>query len=450
MSSFRQLDGVELRHILGFLVQRSYRYASLNHTWQTALLQVHNNTRSTAVDFTSPATVQLALTEGYVRSSCSFCALVATGSLATAEWALGAGWEVDEHVPTTAARHGRVDMLQWLQVHVPDLDWSDALAEAALTGHLAAVRWLHTEGQYNPVTTAQVCEFAAEGDQLEILQYLHEEAHFDLGEDACDAAAEMGHLQVLQWLHEHGCPWSTYTLVCAATTGQLDTLRYAMEHGCPANSSVWERAAAHSQLHILDYAHATAAVELRVEVWETAALFGRVPVLQFGLERGYPILTADLCADSGTAPTLMFFLDNNCPATEAVCVRAVNHGKYDVLRCALERGIPWHPSMTLLVKHRGLEAVQIAREHGVQWTDTACYHAAHRGALDILRYAHEHGAPWDPSVIVAAAQRNDLAMLTYLCNEQCPVNAEACAAVAEAGQQEILQRLLLLLLPPPS
>ncbi|KAG5188223.1 hypothetical protein JKP88DRAFT_132353, partial [Tribonema minus] len=49
-----------------------------------------------------------------------------------------------------------------------------------------------------------VCRFAAEGGQLEGLQWLRRTGS-TWNSFTCSAAAEQGHLEVLQWARANGC-----------------------------------------------------------------------------------------------------------------------------------------------------------------------------------------------------------------------------------------------------
>ena len=48
-------------------------------------------------------------------------------------------------------------------------------------------------------------------------------------EDMCEGAAEGGHLEVLQWAHANGCPWSEEELYMAAKKGHEMIVRFLIE-----------------------------------------------------------------------------------------------------------------------------------------------------------------------------------------------------------------------------
>jgi len=63
-----------------------------------------------------------------------------------------------------------------------------------------------------------LCQFAALGGHLDVLQWAREE-NFHWGDSTCARAAEGGHLHVLQWAREHGCPWDLLTCINYAHDG---------------------------------------------------------------------------------------------------------------------------------------------------------------------------------------------------------------------------------------
>ena len=78
----------------------------------------------------------------------------------------------------------------------------------------------------------RICQWAAEGGNLEVLKWAWER-RCPWDSSTCWFAAKEGHLEVLQWAREHGCEWNEMTCDYAAAYGHLDVLRWAHEHGCP-------------------------------------------------------------------------------------------------------------------------------------------------------------------------------------------------------------------------
>ena len=80
---------------------------------------------------------------------------------------------------------------------------------------------------------AVVCESAALGGHLEILE-VGSPTRLRVGRaDVLEAAAGGGHLKVLKWLRENGCPWDDDIGWFAAQNGHMDVLRWATTRGAP-------------------------------------------------------------------------------------------------------------------------------------------------------------------------------------------------------------------------
>jgi hypothetical protein len=71
-----------------------------------------------------------------------------------------------------------------------------------------------------------VCEKAAEGGHLQVLQWAVEQG-CDMDQQVCSAAALYGHLELLKWARQHGAPWDEDVCTLAAGRGDLEMLQWA-------------------------------------------------------------------------------------------------------------------------------------------------------------------------------------------------------------------------------
>ncbi len=129
----------------------------------------------------------------------------------------------NNEIPLTAARYGRLDILQ--QVCANDCLWNE---------------W--------------TCAYAAAGGHLTVLQWARENA-CPWDSWTCAWAAGNGHLTVLQWARENGCPWDELTCAWAAEDGNLTVLQWARANGCPWDERTCEYAADGDHLNVLQWAH---------------------------------------------------------------------------------------------------------------------------------------------------------------------------------------------------
>ena len=161
---------------------------------------------------------------------------------------------LDEWMCAGAARHGKLEAIQWLrQRHCPWHAWT--IVNAAIEGHLHVIEWARANGcSWN----RQATMWAARNGHLEVLQWLRRYG-CKWDEKACMWAARNGHLEVLKWLRAGGeggtCPWNGETCWAAAASGHLDILQWAIENGCPAIWTTWAGAALAGHIHVLRWLH---------------------------------------------------------------------------------------------------------------------------------------------------------------------------------------------------
>ena len=133
-------------------------------------------------------------------------------------------------------------------------------ASAAKAGCLSTMQHLQRRGRLpflkragNP-ETAYLCGSAAEGRQLEVMQWLRaNDCPWD--EKTCAAAAQEGHLVMLQWARVNGCLMDRWTCANAALIGDLEILQWARDNNCPWSGTTCSQAAASGHLEVLMWAH---------------------------------------------------------------------------------------------------------------------------------------------------------------------------------------------------
>eukprot|EP00594_Rhizosolenia_setigera_P007119 CAMPEP_0178953064 /NCGR_PEP_ID=MMETSP0789-20121207/8206_1 /TAXON_ID=3005 /ORGANISM="Rhizosolenia setigera, Strain CCMP 1694" /LENGTH=222 /DNA_ID=CAMNT_0020634271 /DNA_START=588 /DNA_END=1256 /DNA_ORIENTATION=- len=154
------------------------------------------------------------------------------------EWALG---EKDKQVLRgichVAAREERLDILVEVLDNVEDdQDNKEDIffhvdATAARHGKLNILKWLELKGI--SINKEHCAELAAEKGHLNIIQWLQEEKGLKLHGDLYQEAIFGCQLHVMKWLREQGCPWHKFTFPYAAQKGNLDILQWLHDKGCP-------------------------------------------------------------------------------------------------------------------------------------------------------------------------------------------------------------------------
>ncbi|CAN0374835.1 unnamed protein product, partial [Ectocarpus sp. 12 AP-2014] len=95
--------------------------------------------------------------------------------------------------------------------------------------------------RYVRVGDEQLCEEAAKGGHLGVLQWLRDNG-CPWDEGTCSYAAWGGYLEVLQWTRNNGCPWDKETCSKAAWRGHLEALQWARNNGCPWDKETCSKA----------------------------------------------------------------------------------------------------------------------------------------------------------------------------------------------------------------
>ncbi|KAF4135599.1 Ankyrin repeats domain-containing protein [Phytophthora infestans] len=132
-----------------------------------------------------------------------------------------------------AAANGHLEMIKWLHWHQA---WctKQAINRAAGNGHLEMVKGL--DEQRSEGCTTDAMDLAASNGHLEVVKWLHENRSEGCTQFAMDMAAKNGFFSVLKWLHDNrneGC--STHAMDYAAAAGRLNIVRWLHEHcaeGC--------------------------------------------------------------------------------------------------------------------------------------------------------------------------------------------------------------------------
>lgn len=161
------------------------------------------------------------------------------------------GCPLDHHAADSAAKHGNLEMLQWLHDQGCPLG-SRTTREAATGGHLEVLQWARTVGCDWDEST---CYAAAQGGHTATLAWAREQG-CPWSARTCQEAARGGHLETLVWAHTNGCPWTKAACYSAVEEGHQECLLYCIENGCDWDSYVCYVSARNGFTGVLDWARA--------------------------------------------------------------------------------------------------------------------------------------------------------------------------------------------------
>jgi len=140
---------------------------------------------------------------------------------------------LEPSLTSVALRNHQADVLRWLKqnglpweddcAYVEAIEWDRALEFLPLI-HAEAVPWSGME-----------CDTAAKNGRLEVLQWLRMHG-CPWSDNTCRNAAEYGRLDILQWLRQNGCPWEINSMVYfAIQDGHWPVLQWVLTQEQPRN-----------------------------------------------------------------------------------------------------------------------------------------------------------------------------------------------------------------------
>jgi hypothetical protein len=203
--------------------------------------------------FASPARVKLAREAGVKFTAEKF--KHAAGAYADVA-ALAAAHELGMKYSTAtllaAARCNKLAVLQFL--HAEGCPWDATVVnEAAKRGELEMVRWLHESGcEWND---RWVLYYAAEGANVELLDYVKQRVDVAFTGKHMQKAAERGQTAVCEYLRSQQCPFGQFLCTSAARNGHTETLHWLRQQPeyMFQGARVCEEAARCGHMEVLQY-----------------------------------------------------------------------------------------------------------------------------------------------------------------------------------------------------
>jgi hypothetical protein len=153
---------------------------------------------------------KLSLIEAFMQSNekleipNNICAYAASsGSVEALKWVAKWGLLHTHSVLSQAAHFGHVNLLEYMHSEHDCELHDELLPAAARNGHHDAVEWLFDHGA--PCSLGTICGDAAESGDLELVHFVHSKGGEINGVTMADAA-KSGHLALCQQLHSEQCP----------------------------------------------------------------------------------------------------------------------------------------------------------------------------------------------------------------------------------------------------
>ena len=210
-------------------------------------------------------------------------------SIALINWAMDNGCPSKNYVwVDEAGKDGNLDVVCWICDNSNNSEWSYAVSNVALGGHLHILEWAYTDKLKD---LSSIYKDAAFSGHIDVLKWAKEK---NIWIDRCDmqdvsnAAAEGGHQKVLEWLRNNGFEWDNWTCAGAARGGHLDVLKWLCAEGCGMDESVYWQAAEGGHLDIVKWAHASGLSSDGSDLCGYAAKGGYFEMIKWAREHGFP------------------------------------------------------------------------------------------------------------------------------------------------------------------
>ncbi len=150
------------------------------------------------------------------------------GNLPLLKWIVDHGGELTEYVPEEAASNGHLDVLKWLYKRVKFSHF--VILYAADNGHIDIIKWLEYKEKHIPMTTSF---HAGTYGHVEIIEFMIEKG-YKLEPMTESDIAKFGRLDLLKQIHEKKLlNISEHASIGAARGGHVHVLEWLLEKGYP-------------------------------------------------------------------------------------------------------------------------------------------------------------------------------------------------------------------------
>ncbi|BCU03249.1 F-box domain containing protein [Pandoravirus japonicus] len=371
--------------------------------------------------------------QGSVRKMDPYASAVDLFHVDCIEYALARGHTQTADACAAATARGRFDLALWFSQHGAKWKVDELAVAAASSGRVQVIEAMCEAGAAR--SDARVCAAAAAGGHLPCIEYARATG-FVWNEAATKRAASGGHIDCLVYLHRHGCPWDerataaaldpksfkhrrseTDADVCASLDARLTCLRYLIANGCAWDNRALVMAAfsgARGLALALDLGH-----PMDEDAGEAVVYARDVTSVPLLTARGYKWTPSDMyrAIECGEPKMIDALLTAGVSWQVDMATHLARHGRVDLMRWAIDRGLAWNIESCLLkaVSSDGALYRWII-ETGYDCPRHAkfCLRAAKHRRHKAIEYLLKHGFPWDPVAGVAFIPKIDSYCLAVL------------------------------------
>ncbi|EGZ08378.1 ankyrin repeat-containing protein [Phytophthora sojae] len=208
---------------------------------------------------------------------------------------------VPSNAVATAAKNGHLTVLQWLFDHHDHVYWGgDEMYCAVAHNHLEVAKFLHERTAPPPDDMFLIDEAARHGD-LEMMQWLHSERGDQLTYEGVMRAVDHGLLDAVKWMR-NTFPGSVVLkdvrMDNAAANGHLEMVKWLNDQHAWCTKQAMNRAAGNGHLEVVKFLHEKRSEGCTTDAMDLAAGNGYLEVVKWLYANRNEGCTAVAMADS--------------------------------------------------------------------------------------------------------------------------------------------------------
>lgn len=248
-------------------------------------------------------------------------------------------------------------------------------------------------------------------------------------------------MAVLDWLKQNGKVKSAAVWQTAASFGYLNVLQWLHADGYYNFTTITiSMAACSGSLELVKWLREKQC-PWNVTTTESAACGGNVELLEWLVMNGCPI-DYDRCAysasETGSLGILQWLNTNGYKITPPLPAINASHGHLEVLQWMKEEVVcKWDEQQICSAAARGgqWEVIKWAMENGCTPNEKSCEQAVYGEHFEVLQWLRNNGCPWDKHTSRAAAQKS-FEIFKWVVEAGCEVDEGICSVALSSGREE--------------
>lgn len=381
------------------------------------------------------------------------------------------GHQLDADTYEAAAQYNHRDIIIWLR-SINAQCGSGTVSAAAKAGHFDLLKWLVTNNF--PINEKCILADAAESGNLEMVKWIHEDVmKFTVRNLYLYGTVVRGHIHILEYFSQYptiiDCSLDNELLYYAMHGRQITTVEWLLESGLTPTCNTAYSAAENGNLKFLRLFH-DRGVALNEKTFSSAAFGGNLEVSQWLLDNNCPYDTSACtsAAEGNHLLALKWLRCNKFPWDERTFAAAMESNNREMIEWLMSEHCPVDDSFAAAIPHCDIDIIKLvvttyhklnivenkyaciaasagrldilqwimeskSSEEEFPWTNekildkskyhlvsNVCDYAVRTGRFRILKWAHSHGCPLTIECMVNAVNYGSIKIVRWLRKHNCP------------------------------